>query len=156
MTKSVITCMLLCAVACGCGGTQAPPEPVYQVSGVVKYKGQPVSGAGLTFFNAEKKRSALGRTNDKGEYMLTTFSSNDGAVEGKAVLSVSKYVAPVAAAPVADIESEAYEPPKLGQSTQPAKLKSDVPERYSNQATSGLVAVVTKEGPNKIDIDLVD
>lgn len=158
MSKSVLTSLLLTAVICGCGRTLAPPEPVYPVTGVVTYKGQPVVGADLTFFNAEKKRSAFGRTNDKGEYKLTTFSANDGAVEGRSIMVVTKYVPPQVTAPEPDIESEAYQPPGYGVQT-PVKspaLKSEVPARYADQATSGLIAVVTKEGPNKVDVELAD
>ena len=157
MSKYVLTSLLLSAIVCGCGQSQAPPEAVYKVTGTVKYRGKPVVGADLTFLNAEKKRSGFGRTNDKGEYTVTTFTPNDGAVEGKSMLTVTKYIPPPVTAPEADIESEAYQPPGFGkQATKPPVLKSEVPARYANQATSGLIAVVTKEGPNKVDIDLVD
>src|SRR5690606_5861700 len=107
-----------------------PPVPVYPVSGKVTYQGQPVSGADITFHHESTDRSAFGRTNDEGEYKLTTFSSNDGAVEGKHGVTIVKFQAPVEAPPVADVESEAYEPPGEGMSTDPVKPKTDLPEKY--------------------------
>jgi hypothetical protein len=139
----------------GCGGSDAPPMPVYPVTGVVKYKGQPVKGADITFFNKEADRSAFGRTDDEGEYQLTTFSSNDGAVAGKSIVTITKFEAPPAST-AASVESEEYVPPGIGQSTSPPPPKSSFPEKYGSQETSGLVAVVNADAPNKIDFDLKD
>jgi hypothetical protein len=129
-------------------------DPVYPVSGVVSYGGQPVAGADVTFFNAEKNRSAFGRTNDRGEYKLTTFGSNDGAVEGTHTVTIVKLVVPPETTPAADVESEAYQPPRPGQSTQPEKPKSELPARYADRAKSGLVATISAEGRNEVDFEL--
>lgn len=146
---------LFCCITAGCGTEQQSIEPVFPVSGVITFNGKPVVGADVTFFNAERKRSAFGRTNDRGEYQLTTFSLNDGAVEGKAVLTVSKFVAPPETTKEADIDSEAYEPPVVGgRQAKPKKAKPELPERYSSQATSGLIAVITPDGPNNLNFDL--
>ena len=115
-----------------------------------------MSGADITFHHESTDRSAFGRTNDEGEYKLTTFSSNDGAVKGKHGVTIVKFQAPVEAPPVADVESEAYEPPGEGMSTDPVKPKTDLPEKYSKEATSGLIAVVNADAPNTIDFELED
>lgn len=147
--------ILFCiAILFGCGGNSSP-VPVYPVEGTLKYQGKPVAGADITFFNAEANRSAFGRTNDQGEFELTTFSSNDGAVAGKNVVTIQKFeTPPPAATDVASTESEAYVPPGFNKSTDPPKPKSNFPEKYGSQETSGLIAVVNAEGPNKIDFDL--
>lgn len=148
---------LVVLTALGCGsGDEGPPVPVHPVTGTVTFQGQPVVGADITFYNEAEKRSAFGRTNDKGEYQLTTFSANDGAVAGKHVVTIAKYAAPAAASEVAPVESEAYVPPTMNQSTDPPKADAGLPEKYASQETSGLIAVVNADAPNKIDFTLTN
>lgn len=142
-------------VAAGCGSEgRTGSDPVFPVSGVVTYKGQPVAGADVTFFNAQKNRSAFGRTNAKGEYKLTTFNANDGAVEGQHAVTVMKFEAASGTAFEAGIESPEYVPPGLGQSTEPKPPKSELPEKYAEMATSDLTATVKSDGPNEINLEL--
>ena len=151
--------MLSAAAVCGCGGSEGskPPVDVYPVQGTVTHNGQPVVGADITFFNAEASRSAFGRTNDRGEYQLTTFSSNDGAVAGKHVVTITKVEAPLPTAPEASIESDAYVPPGEGEAAAPPPAQSAFPAKYGDKSTSGLVAVVSAETPNdKVDFTLKD
>jgi hypothetical protein len=152
----MITASLM--IALGCGSEAAgPPVPVYPVKGIVTHNNEPVVGADVTFFNAEAKRSAFGRTNDRGEYQLTTFSANDGAVAGKHVVTIVKIETPLPTTPEASIESEAYDPPELGESTAPPVVKSAFPEKYGSATTSGLVAVVSADTPNEnVDFKLTD
>lgn len=140
----------------GCGSDPGPPVPVHPVTGKVTYKGEPVVGADITFMNAEANRSAFGRTNDRGEYQLTTFSANDGAVAGKHVVTITKIESAPPTTEAAPIESEAYVPPGLGESTEPPKPKSTFPEKFGKQDTSGLIAVVNADAPNKINFELTD
>jgi len=147
----------LAVLALGCGGGEVePPAPVFPVSGKVTYKGQPVAGADITFHHESGDRSAFGRTNDEGEYKLTTFSSNDGAIEGRHGVTIIKFQAPAEAPAIADIESEDYQPPGFNESTVPAKLKTDLPEKYGQEATSGLIAVVNADAPNTVNFELED
>lgn len=151
--------ILLSGVASGCGKKEIPREPVFPVSGTITMNGKPVIGADVTFYNAEKKRSAFGRTNELGAYSLTTFSMNDGAVEGRAILTVTKFVPELNQAPEADVESDAYVPPQVGvprkkKTDKTAKPKPEIPARYSNQATSGLMAVVSPDAENNLNFDL--
>ena len=127
---------------------------MYPVTGIITLRGKPVASADVTFFNAEKNRSAFGKTNDKGEFKLTTFSANDGAVEGQHVVTVIKLEMPPEATSGAAVESEAYVPPGRGESTTPVPPKSELPEKYADQATSGLTATVKTDGPNVVNIDL--
>ncbi|MEQ9411834.1 MAG: carboxypeptidase-like regulatory domain-containing protein [Fuerstiella sp.] len=142
----------------GCGGSSSSPAPVYAVSGKVTFKNAPVVGADVTFFNAEKNRSAFGRTDSNGEYRLTTFSSNDGAVDGKAAVSILKFVDTAPTVPEPDIESEAYVPPGYGKKkpAADARPKMEIPDRYASQTTSGLIAVVAPDGTNTINFELTD
>lgn len=138
----------------GCGKAPEPPVPVYPVSGIITFQGKPVVGADITFHNPEKKRSAFGRTNDRGEYQLTTFRANDGAVEGRALLTIVKIEPPVTQDSVADTESPEYLPPELMPARKPKKVKPVLPPRYASETTSGLVAHISSEGPNELNFDL--
>ena len=156
MRGRVIVCSMMFVVhsLLGCGGEAGPPIPIYPVSGKLTYQGQPVVGADITFHNQEADRSAFGRTDDQGEYQLTTFSSNDGAVPGKSVVTITKFEPPPVASPVAAMESEHYVPPGMGQSTDPPRPKSSFPEKFGDAQTSGLIGVVNADGPNTINFDL--
>ncbi len=135
----------LCFQIVGCGKAKVSREPVFKISGKVLYKGQPVEDADVVFNCADKNRSAFGRTNSNGEFKLTTFASNDGAVPGKHVVLVTKIQA-AAAVEVANISDPAYEPPKLHQSTDP-KPTNSIPAKYADAKKSDLIAVVS-EGEN--------
>lgn len=154
--KSLVACLLIAVFASGCGGSDGPPVAVFPVSGVVTFNGKPVVGADVTFTNSEKKRSAFGRTNDKGEYRLTTFSANDGAVEGRSVVSVLKAAPAVDVVAEADIDSEAYVPPDVNAKPVKSNKKQEaqLPERYSNPATSGLMAVISTDRENTHNFEL--
>jgi hypothetical protein len=155
--RNLLFAVILGGLIAGCGGeVRTGSEPVYPVSGVVTYQGQPVEGADVTFRNAEKNRSAFGRTDDQGRFRLTTFSANDGAVAGTHSVTVVKLSTPAETAPAVDLESEAYVPPRMGQSTAPGGPKSELPQRYSDPASSGLTATVEADGANEFDFALED
>jgi hypothetical protein len=158
MRRLVKSFLVLGALAAGCGSeTKPPPVDVYPVTGSVNYKGQPVVGADITFFNTEADRSSFGRTDDRGEYRLTTFSMNDGAVAGKHIVTITKVEAAPVTAPLPDVESIDYAPPGIGEETVVAPPpKASIPAKYGDQQTSGLVAVVNSDAPNKFDFDLTD
>ncbi len=144
----------ICFQIVGCGGAKSKRDPVYKISGKILYKGQPVDGADVVFNCAEKNRSAFGRTNEAGEFKLTTFVSNDGAVPGKHVVLVTKIEigAPV---DVADISETAYEPPKLHESTDP-KPKNAIPSKYADAKKSDLIAVVSEGDNPEMVLELKD
>lgn len=146
-------------VIAGCGGGSAKPskrEPVFKVQGKVTYKGKPVAGADVTFRSESVERSAFGRTDDQGNYKLSTFGANDGAVAGKHSVVIIKGVAEPAK-PEAPVESAEYVPPGYEKVKPQPKAKSDFPEKYSKPATSGLLAIVNDDGKvNQIDFELND
>lgn len=152
--KAVLFVSLLIA---GCGGGKVSSrDPVYAVSGIVTYKGLPVSGANVVFICKEKDRSALALTDDQGKFRLTTFVPNDGAVEGKHIITVSKFLA-AKATTVSPVEDAAYQPPKLNQSTDVSPAKNLIPEKYGSATTTDLFAVITPDGNNpEIKLELKD
>jgi len=152
----IIPLCCLAMLGCTSGGREAP-VPVFPVTGVVTYNGKPVAGADITFFSTDGDRSAFGRTDADGRYRLSTFSSNDGAIEGRHIVTIVKVSAPQQPAEqVASIESDAYVPPGEGASTSPPPPKSEVPDKYGSQETSGLTAIVNADDNNEIDFELTD
>lgn len=153
---SVFALAAVCLLGCGGGGSSANRLPVFPVHGKVTYKGQPVVGADVTFTSEESKKSAFGRTDDEGEYRLTTYSGNDGAVEGKQSVMIMKSLPPVATAPVADTESPEYIPPGFGPAPPPEPPKNEIPAKYAAAETSGLIAIVNPDGDNEVNFELKD
>ena len=52
------------------------------------------------------------------------------------------------------MDTEAYEPPGVGQDTGPKKAKSDIPDKYGDPKLSGLIAPVLVDSPNVFDFVL--
>lgn len=73
---------LLCA-ACGRGNR----PPVYPAKGKVLVNGQPEKGVAVSFYHSEGWGGQTivphGLTDEKGEFVLTTFDPNDGAPAGQ-------------------------------------------------------------------------
>lgn len=126
--------MLITAVGCGGSGN---PETV-PVSGLVTFNGQPVSDAAVTFY-PEGGRPASGRTDAEGIYQLTTFTPNDGAIPGSHRVAILKASTPPGNSPE---ELEAVE--------------RVIPEKYANEASSGLTATVNVDQETPIDFNLAD
>lgn len=124
----------------GCGGAPDRP-PVYKAGGVVKLGGTPVADATVQFMPA-KGRAATGKTDSKGEFSLTTYNTNDGAVEGSHVVTVT---APLPANIVSNTPDELKAIEKAAVS---------VPPRYNDPKTSGLTNTVEKQGKNYFEIEL--
>jgi hypothetical protein len=77
----------------GCRRGAATADTV-SVQGTVKFQGMPVVGAHVTFApEDEDGYAAFGRTNERGQYTLTTISPNDGAVPGNYKVMISKSAA---------------------------------------------------------------
>src|SRR5215469_10609192 len=90
---------LFCALAsslllCGCSGGGSSLKTV-PVKGKVTYKGAPLAGASVSFLNQDPAgRAAGGKTNEQGEYTLTTMESGtkmaQGALPGEYKVAITK------------------------------------------------------------------
>ncbi len=142
----------------GCSSSKPTNRlPVFKVTGTITYKSKPVANADVTFYCEAKDKSAFGRTDAAGTFKLTTYGASDGAVAGKHVVTVAKVEAQTDSAPVADINSTSYEPPKANQSTQPVAPKNLIPLRYISVKTSDLTVVVNEDNSNTgIELELKD
>jgi hypothetical protein len=132
--------VLVSAFGCGHDGPKTVP-----VSGVVTLNGKPLAGATVTFSPIAKPGEvnagdgSSGKTNDNGEYTLTTSRGVPGAQVGKHRVGVS--------ALSQQAGSSDERPPRGGW-----PLKDKVPARYSGD--SALTFEVTAGGPNKADFAL--
>lgn len=89
------------AVGCSDGADGGKRASVYKVSGKVTMAGGTIPGATIAFGPKEGQPVAIGRTNDSGEYQLTTYDPGDGAAKGLYAVTVSKF-ASSGAAPAVD------------------------------------------------------
>jgi hypothetical protein len=145
----------------GCPGSGRPATA--PVRGRVTLAGQPIAGATVTFLCSGAPRLAVGTTDEQGNYRLTTYEPNDGAVIGTHVVTVKQYFANSDAAGAAIDPSG--DPQSVGKAIQGAERLVDqqrrkamqagllVPEKYGSRRTSDLRKQVAA-GDNLIDIDL--
>jgi hypothetical protein len=144
----------------GCfGGDSGGPgrQNVYKVTGKITMNGAPVANAIVTFSPRDKQPVAVGRTNDNGEYTLTTYDGGDGAAAGPYVVMVVKESAVAAPAEMAHGVDAPGGPPAhaaAGGGTAGAPdASSMLPKKYAGQ-TSPLQATVTADAENNFPFDL--
>jgi hypothetical protein len=134
------------------------------VHGKVTYKGRPVAGATVEFLCTGASRPAAGTTDEQGNYSLTTFTPNDGAMIGTHVVTVNVYASESEASlpSVAGMDSKAKSKAIEEAARQSArhqqmaaKALPQVPKKYAARRTSGLSKEVAA-GDNIINIELSD
>ncbi len=138
--RSALIPVVIAGIFCGCGGggSNEKLQKVYPVTGVVKYQGQPVEGATVTFtLGGEKSRTAFGKSGPNGEFKITTYKKDDGAVAGKHAVTVTKVE-------TSEPDANGIVPPD----------KQLLPERYADLGTTPLTADVTDKGPNTVELIL--
>ena len=144
---------VLVFVGCGSGDARTGP-PLHRISGVVKWNGQPLVGADVTFNLKDGSGSSFGRTDAAGRYELTTRASNDGAPAGDYLVTFSKVDEPAPSATNYVSQDDPKYNPYAGKAAaaQPPP-KSTLPAKYADAKTSGITARVG-EGSNPLDFDL--
>lgn len=129
---------MISTTAMGCSGANKDLPATTPVTGKVTYQGQPVSNGLVTFHPTNGAKPASGQTDKNGEFSLSTFEREDGAVFGKHKVTIKAY--------------------KEGQdvSIVPAdKLTYAVPKKYVEEKTTSL-EVEIKKGSNEIALNLTD
>jgi hypothetical protein len=161
---AVSTAMVgLCVLLAGCSGSDRPATA--PVRGQVRYAGRPIANATVAFLCPGAPRLAVGTTDQNGNYQLTTYEENDGAIIGTHVVTVNLYASESEANALGSDSSAS------GQSTSKSieeamkrtvkqiekaeKAKLPIPTKYSDRRTSDLQKEVV-DGENVIDIDLID
>jgi hypothetical protein len=150
-----------CCLAAGCSGSDRPE--VAPVRGQVTYQGQPVAGAMVSFLCQGAPRLATATTDESGNYALTTFEPNDGAIIGSHVVTVKKDPAGLDALPpgvsadakITAKSTEAAVQQNMVMMEKAEKLKSPLPPKFADMRTSDLRKEVV-EGDNVINLELKD
>lgn len=124
----------ICLVTPACGPRRTPTAAV---TGEVRFAGNPVEAATVTFLPAGG-RPAYGVTDASGRFTIRTWTEADGAIEGEHVVCVTKQVPDPQAKP-----GDAF----MG-------VKNLLPDRYATAATSPLRATVKRGGANEFRFDL--
>ncbi len=144
MTQRLSLLILLLA---GCSAGSSGRPAVVPVSGRVVFNGQPLAGAHVTFTNVAANRSAYAKTDADGNFTLTTFAPNDGAVPGKQQISVSKLEAARPADPTVD-RTTSITP------AAPTSRRWLIPRHYGDVTTSELTADIPDTGVKDLIVEL--
>lgn len=157
--------MVVCAFSLGCGGETQPA--VSPVRGHVMLNGVPVEGVDVTFELEDFSKLSIGRTNDKGEYKLSTFKSDDGAIVGDnfvTIREVPKDIAGPLTPSIEDMQSGKSgsasgnvlqnDPKKVKDAEKLDSAKSKIPSKYANPKSSGLKRTVVAGAKNEFDFEL--
>jgi hypothetical protein len=140
----------------GCGdGTTSQRTKVYKASGKVTFVGSPLIGAVVTFAPQENQPAAVGRTNDAGEFSLTTYGGNDGAAAGSFKVLVMLVESGGEATPQEAHSTDPGWVPPYAHSAQAAKAKSNLlPAKYGDIDQTPLTATVDPTGTNQFTFEL--
>jgi len=163
-----LTVMALLAIAMASGCNQSNLPATETVSGKVTYKGDPVENATVVFSrgarNIANGEIALGKTDDQGNYTLTTHLSGQsdvaGAIAGTYRVTVSKKVPPPGMTQAQyDAKVDAVNQASQAGSVQPAGLELPtlvemLPRKYSSSSDTQLTADVKPDEKNEISFDL--
>jgi hypothetical protein len=146
----------------GCGGGR---PKIYKVTGKVTLDGQPLAGAVVQFMPADPATGlemASGTSGGDGVYNLTTYSTNDGAMEGDYKVLVTRRVksedTPAGGGPMdpkamQDMFANRTKDSFQGKNKPPAKKETEIHKDYSNFESTPLKARVTS-GANAFDFPL--
>ena len=153
--------LVVCVVPAGCSRSGRPV--VVPVRGQVMYEGKPLAGATLAFLCPGAPRLAVGTTDEAGNYRLTTFEPNDGAIIGSHVVTVNVYqtesdAAVTGAKPAADAKAISKSINEAVQRSVQLIKKAEnakplIPQKYNERRTSDLRKEVVP-GDNVINIEL--
>jgi hypothetical protein len=145
-TLGVILILTLTIQASGCGGASKRP-PLAKVSGKVLYNGEPLGNATVVFQLADGSapRRSEGLTDADGSFTLTTYNTDDGAIIGSNIVTVSKKGGGTGQRVMtpADLAAMGGAPPSEDQ----------LPEKFADPKTSGLKYEV-EAGKNEFEIAL--
>jgi hypothetical protein len=111
----------------------------------VTYQGKPLPQADVLLMYPELQKTSFARTDEEGNFRLATYETADGALAGKALISVSKYEQlAVSKDPIAG--EPGYDPTKAYLPEKPAK--SLIPQRYASFDKSELTTVIEASDSN--------
>jgi hypothetical protein len=128
----------------------------------VIYRGKPVADASVAFLAPGAPRLAVGTTDNAGNFSLTTYEQDDGAILGTHVVTVQKLT--VQAGPSYEVPAGGkIDPAAIERAMQETALRleaaekagSELPAKYASHNTSDHRLDVL-EGENNFKIELKD
>lgn len=155
MYRFGLIALTFCIVGCGSEAGKGR-VPVYAVSGKVTLFGAPLSSATVAFAPTDGQPTAIGSTDDQGNFRLTTYEFGDGAAEGAYRVVISK----ATSAPTGESSTESHGANYVdtagaahggGAASSGEKL---VPAQYSNSKDTPLTAEVKPEGENTFTFEI--
>lgn len=148
---------LFAMVGCSDGTTGGRRVPVHKVTGKVTLFGAPLPGAVVSFAPKAGQPFAMGRTNDAGEFTMTTYDLGDGAAAGLFGVVISKYAPPAdnnqAAASSHSTDVNAKVSSSHNAKDADAATVGLVPPQYSDSTTTPLTMTV-EEKDNTVTFEL--
>lgn len=136
----------------GCGGVKLP-KPV-PVKGIVTFRGKPLANARVSFYGPKATMPATGDTNDNGEFVLSMYGKDDGALVGENKVTVTPLSKDTGNAPpdATKIASGGGNP---GATAKIARGPADIiPKVYADLANTTLTWTVKAEGEPSAKIEL--
>ena len=143
----------------GCGGA----ADVAPATGVITMGGQPVEEAKVMFHPiGGGSRNSYGTTNAQGEFKVSTYGRNDGALVGRHVVTITKVdtkdqvkfdAAELAQKGYGGAGYEKMMGPKAAANAE-KNLSYIIPAKYSSKDTSGIEVDVVKGETNHFPLDL--
>jgi hypothetical protein len=152
----LVSWLLLALVGCGGDGGKA----LSPAQGTVKYNGQPVAGASVSFMFDNGAEVAAGSTDASGKFTLTT-GGRSGAPIGNAKVVISKMTGGVTAGVNTDqMKPEDMRKMQMAAQTDAANAapKNELPAKFGDVKSTPLVANVVKGGAteNSFEFNLTD
>jgi hypothetical protein len=151
----ILAVVVLCVGCAGGKGSGTVP-----VTGKVTLNGAPAEGVAVSFISDGGGPSAVGVTDESGQYSLTTTAKDDGAMPGRYRVTLAKYQGSDSATAQSgevhadyDITNEYPAGYDESAAALAAPSKNLLNDRYADPNTSGFTAEVA-EGPNTHNFDL--
>jgi hypothetical protein len=157
-TLGIVCLLFMPALLTSCtggGSASAGRVPVFKTSGKVTLFGSPVIGAMVSFSPQDNQPAAVGRTDDQGQFALTTYGGNDGAAAGEFKVVVVHIETATAAAPDAAHSPDGRSVANSHSAQTSTKAAGNLlPAQYSDPAKTPLTAKVEQNGANIFNFDL--
>lgn len=151
LTTSALVVLLLVSLLCATSFRQVKIKGFIPVEGVVHYDDLPLANATICLQPENpEQRAAIGSSDASGKFNLWTLNPGDGVLPGNYKVSITKRMImnPMTIREQRDYLDKHDLSPEI-------ISKSEIPEKYSSTATSGLMVVVSKKGSRELEFNLM-
>lgn len=161
----MIGAAFLCAAAClclGCSKAESGSRPgLVKAMGTITYNGEPIADALIEMRPVDETITnclAVGRTDEKGVFVMMTDRPNDGAMPGKYKTVVKKQVEMFGDVPLMDYLKENNKDGNSEFMYDRGKVvvKDLLPPQYADPEKTPLVVEIPEKGDKEIRLELKD